>query len=164
MILRAGGIAHSETVRFGRAPVEATTKGLVRTVWKNSKPNNFLLIGSLLIVSSVVDFIFSLLGPSPSILPLDRSRITNRIILLSNGKEELEFRRKLLLRVQAIGKVDTTDATIGMNLHTERLDVVGTVGSSCEIRQIELNLVPSFVQSHRHRTKKWLHSGRRLMS
>ena len=32
----------------------------------------------------------------------------------------------------------------------ERLDVVGTVGSSREIRQVKLNLIPAFIESHGH--------------
>jgi len=45
-----------------------------------------------------------------------------------------------------------------MNLNTEGLNVVCTIGSPCEIRQVELNLVPTFIQSHGHRTDEWLHT------
>ena len=37
-----------------------------------------------------------------------------------------------------------------MDLHSERLDVVGTGRSACEVRQVELDLVPPIVQSHGH--------------
>jgi hypothetical protein len=46
-----------------------------------------------------------------------------------------------------------------MNLHSQGLDVVGAVGSPCEVRQVELNLVPAFVQAHRHRTDERFHAG-----
>ena len=32
----------------------------------------------------------------------------------------------------------------------ERLDIVGTIGSSCEIGQVELNLIPALIESHGH--------------
>lgn len=41
----------------------------------------------------------------------------------------------------------------------EGLNVVGTVGSSSEIRQIELNLVPSLIESHWHGADEWLDTG-----
>ena len=42
----------------------------------------------------------------------------------------------------------------------EGLDVVGTVGTTSEIGQVELNLVPALVQSHGHGTDEGLHTGR----
>ena len=50
-----------------------------------------------------------------------------------------------------------------MDLHTEGLYVVGTVSSPCEIGQVELDLVPAFVQSHRHGTDEGLYPGGRLV-
>ena len=46
-----------------------------------------------------------------------------------------------------------------MDLHTEGLDIVGAIGASSEVGQIELDLVPSFVQTHRHGADEWFHSG-----
>ena len=37
-----------------------------------------------------------------------------------------------------------------MDLHAQRLDVVCAISSSGEVREVELNLVPAFVQSHGH--------------
>ena len=45
----------------------------------------------------------------------------------------------------------------------ERFDVVGAVGSSCEVRQVKLNLVPAFVQTHGHCADEGLHSRRALV-
>ena len=45
----------------------------------------------------------------------------------------------------------------------EGFDVVGTVGSSGEIRQVELDLVPAFVKSHRHGADKGLDTRGRLI-
>jgi hypothetical protein len=50
-----------------------------------------------------------------------------------------------------------------VDLHSQGLDVVGTVGSAGEVTQVELNLVPSLVESHRHGTDEGLHSGRALV-
>merc|ERR1719359_1454806 len=44
-----------------------------------------------------------------------------------------------------------------MDLHTQGLDVVCAICSSSKVRQIELNLVPAFVQSHWHSTDEGLH-------
>lgn len=45
----------------------------------------------------------------------------------------------------------------------ESLNVVGSVGSSCEIGQVELNLIPSLVESHGHGANERLHTGGRLI-
>jgi len=50
-----------------------------------------------------------------------------------------------------------------VNLHSERLHVVGAVGSSGEVGQVELDLVPAVVQPHGHRADERLHSGRGLV-
>ena len=39
------------------------------------------------------------------------------------------------------------------------LNVVGTVGSSGEIRQVELNLVPALIESHGHSADERLDTG-----
>ena len=45
----------------------------------------------------------------------------------------------------------------------EGLDVVGTVGTTSEIRQVELNLIPALVESHGHRADERLNTGRALV-
>ena len=40
----------------------------------------------------------------------------------------------------------------------ESFNIVGSVGSSGEIRQIELNLIPSLIESHWHRADKRFNS------
>ena len=45
-----------------------------------------------------------------------------------------------------------------MDLNSESLYVVCTVSSSGEIRQVELNLIPSLVESHRHGANERLDS------
>lgn len=50
-----------------------------------------------------------------------------------------------------------------MNLYAEGLDVVGTVGTSGKIGEIELDLIPAVVQPHRHRADEGLHPGRALV-
>ena len=46
-----------------------------------------------------------------------------------------------------------------MDLHPEGLHVVGPVSSPCEVRQVELDLIPALVQPHRHGADEGLHSG-----
>ena len=50
-----------------------------------------------------------------------------------------------------------------MDLNSKSLYVVGTVSSSGEIRQVELNLIPSLIESHGHGTDEGLDSGGRLV-
>ena len=72
---------------------------------------------------------------------------------------QLELCRQLLLAVQPVGEINTPDPTVGVDLNPQRLHVVGPVGSPREVRQVELDLVPALVQSHRHRADEGLHSG-----
>ena len=51
-----------------------------------------------------------------------------------------------------------------MDLDSQGFNIVCTISSSGEIRQVELNLIPAFIQSHGHGTNKWLHSGSRLIT
>ena len=46
-----------------------------------------------------------------------------------------------------------------MNLDSEGFDVVSSVGTTGEIGQIELNLVPAFIESHGHGTNERLDTG-----
>ncbi len=45
----------------------------------------------------------------------------------------------------------------------QSLDVVGTVGTSREVGQVELDLVPALVKTHGHGTDEGLHTGCRLV-
>ncbi len=45
----------------------------------------------------------------------------------------------------------------------EGLNIVGTVSSSGEIRQVELNLIPAFIESHGHSADERLDTGGRLV-
>ena len=42
-------------------------------------------------------------------------------------------------------------------LHSERLNVVGSVGAPCKVGEIKLNLIPPLVKVHRHRTDEGLY-------
>ena len=45
----------------------------------------------------------------------------------------------------------------------EGFNVVGTVGTTGEIRQVELNLIPAFVETHGHGADERLHTGSGLI-
>ena len=50
-----------------------------------------------------------------------------------------------------------------MNLDPKCFDVVSAVRASREVGQVELDLVPAFVQSHRHRADERLDASRALV-
>ena len=83
--------------------------------------------------------------------------------LSGDGQEELELGRELVLGIESVGEVNTSDSAVGVDLHSQGLDVVGTVGSPGEVRQVELDLVPALVQTHGHGTDEGLDSGGRLV-
>ena len=83
--------------------------------------------------------------------------------LTSNRQEEFEFWRQLIFGVEPVGEVDSSNSTVGVDLNSQSLYIIGTVGSSSEIRQIELNLIPAFIESHGHGADEWLDSGGRLI-
>ena len=83
--------------------------------------------------------------------------------LTSNWQEELEFWGELVLGVESIGEIDSSDSAVSMNLNSEGFYVVGTVGPSGEIRQVELNLIPALIKSHWHCANEWLDSGSGLI-
>ena len=39
-------------------------------------------------------------------------------------------------------------------------NIVGSIGTSSEIGEVELNLIPALVETHGHRTYEWLYTGR----
>ena len=83
--------------------------------------------------------------------------------LTGNWQEELEFWGELVLGVESIGEIDSSDSAVSMNLNSEGFYVVGTVGPSGEIRQVELNLIPALIKSHGHCANEWLDSGSGLI-
>lgn len=50
-----------------------------------------------------------------------------------------------------------------MDLHSQGLDVVCTIRPPCEVRQVELNLVPAVIQPHGHGADEGLDSGGALV-
>jgi hypothetical protein len=79
--------------------------------------------------------------------------------LSGNRQEELELWWELVLGVESIGEIDSSDSAVSVDLDSKGLYVVGTVSSSGEIRQVELNLIPSLIKSHRHCANERLDSG-----
>ena len=83
--------------------------------------------------------------------------------LTGNWQEKLEFRWQLVLSVKSVREVNSSDSAVGVDLHPQSLDVVGSVGSPGEVREIELDLIPAFIKSHGHRADEGLHSGGALV-
>lgn len=46
------------------------------------------------------------------------------LALVLDGKVELELGRKLLLRVESVGEVDSPDATVGVDLQEEPISML----------------------------------------
>ena len=67
------------------------------------------------------------------------------LLLLLHRHKELKFSRKLILGIQSIREVYSSNSAVSMNLNSECFDIVSAICSSCEIREVELNLVPSLV-------------------
>ena len=83
--------------------------------------------------------------------------------LTGNWQEKLELWWELVFGVESVGEIDSSDSAVSVDLNSKGLYVVGTVSSSGEIRQIELNLIPSLIKSHRHGANERLDSGGRLI-
>jgi hypothetical protein len=83
--------------------------------------------------------------------------------LAGNWKEQLELWGKLVLGVESVWEVDTTNTAVSVDLDSQSFDIVGTVSSTREIRQVKLNLIPALIKSHRHRANERLHSGGALV-
>ena len=83
--------------------------------------------------------------------------------LAGNGQEQFELWWELVLSIKSVWEVDSSNSAVCVDLHSQSLYVVGTVGPSGEIRQVELNLIPSLVEPHWHGTNKRLNPGRRLV-
>ena len=76
----------------------------------------------------------------------------------SNWEEEFELWREFILSVKSVGEVDSSDSAVGMYLNSQGLNVVGTVGTTSEIGEVKLNLIPAFVETHGHGANEWLNS------
>lgn len=68
-------------------------------------------------------------------------------LLLGDRQEQLELRGKLLLGVEAIGEVNAADPTVRVDLYPQCFDIVRAVRSSCEVAQVELDLVPALLST-----------------
>ena len=78
-------------------------------------------------------------------------------------QEKLELWWELIFSVKSVREVDSPDSAVSVDLHSQGLYVVCTIRSPREIGQVELDLVPTFIQPHRHRANEWLHTSRRLI-
>lgn len=77
-------------------------------------------------------------------------------------KKELELRRKLFFRIQTIREIYAANTAVCMDLNSECFYIISTISTSGEVREIELDLIPSFIEPHGHctnerfDTRRWL--------
>ena len=79
--------------------------------------------------------------------------------LTSDWQEQFEFWGELVFCVESVGEINSSNSAVGVNLHSKSFNIVGTVSSSSEIGQVELNLVPALIESHGHCANERLYSG-----
>ena len=71
--------------------------------------------------------------PPMSSLFTSLNSFTRILLLLGDGEEKLKLSGKFLFRVKSVREIDAANAAIGVDLHAESFDVVGTISSSSEI-------------------------------
>ena len=64
-----------------------------------------------------------------------------------------------LLYYKPVRKINPSNPTVRMYLHSQGLHIVCSVSTPCKVSQVELYLVPAVIQSHGHRADKRLHPG-----
>jgi hypothetical protein len=69
-----------------------------------------------------------------------------RLLRFLNGKEKLKLWRQFILGIKSIGKVNSADSTICVNLNSKGFYVVGSVSAAGKVGEIELNLIPAFLK------------------
>ena len=96
---------------------------------------------------------------------MKKKRLSNSHLLRLAGhwQEEFELRGQFVLGVQSVGEVNSSNSAVGMDLDSECLDVVGSVGSAGEVGEVELDLIPALVQAHGHSADEGLHTRRTLV-
>lgn len=62
-----------------------------------------------------------------------------------------------------VSEVDSSDAAVGVDLYPEGFDVICSVGSSGEVGEVEVDLVPSFIELHWDCADEWLYPCVRLI-
>ena len=65
-------------------------------------------------------------------------------------QKQLKLGRQLVFAIEAVRKVDAPHAAVGVNLHAQRFYVVCAISAAREVGEVELDLVPALIQSHRH--------------
>jgi len=64
--------------------------------------------------------------------------------------EHLEIRWKLIVSVQTLAEVDSSKATVGMNLNPCGFHIAGSISPSGEVTQVDLDLIPTIIQAQWH--------------
>lgn len=83
-----------------------------------------------------------------------------KITLMIKMEMQMDFSFKELQTVCSFKRWTSSEdvlSWLSAHLYSQRLDVVGAVRSPCEVRQVELDLVPAVVQPHGHGADEGLH-------
>ena len=108
--------------------------------------------GNKTVISRIILLLFYDKGLSSTV------RCSLSLWLSCNWQEKFELWRKLVFGIESVGEINSSNSAVGVDLNSKSLYVICTISSSGEIRQVELNLIPSFIQSHGHCTDEWLNS------
>lgn len=71
-------------------------------------------------------------------------------LLFLDWQEEFKFRRQFFLWIEAIWKVNSTNSAISVDGDSKSFDIIASIGSSGEVWEVELDLVPALIEPHRH--------------
>lgn len=91
-----------------------------------------------------------------SLINLTRSLFLQR-------QKQLEFRRQFFFRVKSVTEINPSQPTVSVQLHPQCFNIISAISPSCKVAQIELNLIPSFVKSHRHGANERFYPGSALV-
>lgn len=70
-----------------------------------------------------------------------------RLLRLLYRQEELKFGGQFVLAVESIGEVNASYSAVCVDLNSKCFNVVGAVGTTGEVGQIELYLIPALLQN-----------------
>lgn len=93
----------------------------------------------------ILKFFIGLFGVFVFLFGFDLRHVFLDFIINMSGRKQLEVIWQVFFIIKSLGKVNPSDSAIGVDGDPQGLDIVRPISPSGEVRQIELDLVPSFV-------------------